>query len=236
MTIRTFQIEYGGYGFSESVTFENDALLFSSWDLHTFPDRKVRVVPTEAAWKSFVTSVRPVVRDWRRKYDLLVCDGITWSVFIETDQLKVRSRGTHLFPENFSDFLVHVRRLLQTEDFASGFSPENYMSCHLVPHPANRRIRRMMRARKVTIREMAVRLALHPKELTDLLNSPETFQIEYLLAMAAILKIPCLEFLYECFAKSDDPKTTSDIIRPEYLLPGLRPSSTKDLLKGMNDN
>ena len=239
MQIKKFVIDYGGFGFSDAIAMQANALVFSSWHVHNYPPKEVHITPTEKEWKSFVTAVNPVVQDWRRKYDLSVCDGVCWTAKIETDGFKLNSGGLHLFPENFAEFLVHVRRLIRVEAFASDFRADAFMSCTVVPHWINRRILRLMRSKKIKINEMAARLGFDPKELRHLLNSPVTFEIEYLGFISHILGVPIGDLLYES-TLDEKPKGSEDLITPpdDLLSHSQRSTSdqVKDLLRIIHDN
>ncbi|HEU5146301.1 MAG TPA: helix-turn-helix transcriptional regulator [Chryseosolibacter sp.] len=197
MQIKKFEIEYGGYGWSQTIARRDNALVYSSWDVRSYPGQDVQVIPTEGLWQHFLAEIKPLVKGWRQNYHLDVCDGVCWSVGIETDDLKVRSQALHLFPENFAEFLQHVRRLIGSNEFADDFRANAFLSCTLVPHWINKRIRRLMRSKKIKMREMAERLRFDQKELRHLLNSPETFDIEYFPFISHVLGVTIADLLYE---------------------------------------
>jgi hypothetical protein len=238
MNIRNFEIDYGGYGFSDTIALQGTALVFSSWDVQNHPPREVHFTPTAEEWRSFLEAITPVVWDWRRKYHLDVCDGVCWSVKIEADGFKLRTEGLHLFPENFDEFLVHVRRLIGTEEFVSDFCADDFMSCTMVPHYINRRIRRLMRKNKIKMSEMAARLEFDPKELRHLLDSPVTFEIEYFGFISHILGVSIGELLYETTLDEKPRRSKKFVITPdnlESLYPNLNPDRVKAIEKAILD-
>lgn len=238
MNIRKFEIDYGGYGFSETLAMKANVLVYSSWNVRNCPAEDLLMTPTEKDWQSFLEAIKAVVQDWRRKYNLDVCDGVCWSVKIEVEGFKLNSSGLHLFPENFDEFLVHVRRLIGTEEFVSDFCADDFMSCTMVPHYINRRIRRLMRKNKIKMSEMAARLEFDRKELSHLLDSPVTFEIEYFGLISHILGVSIGELLYESTLDVEPTRSKAFVITPdnlEFLYPKLDPDRVKAIVKAIVD-
>ena len=86
---------------------------------------------------------------------------------------------------------------------------------------------------------MTERLGFDPKELRHLLNSPVTFEIEYLGFISHILGVPIGDLLYES-TLDEKPKGSEDLITPpdDLLSHSQRSTSdqVKDLLRIIHDN
>ena len=69
------------------------------------------LTPQNPKWEVVIRSLQRIgVSDWRKHYDNLeVCDGFSWSLKINTPQLKLRSSGSNDAPDAFEK----VRALLE---------------------------------------------------------------------------------------------------------------------------
>lgn len=117
--IRKFELHYGSYfGSNEELVCHDGRLLYRWGD--RIADKELVIYTDEPIWTAFFSAVEGIVADWKRYYDGMVCDGLTWSVEIETDTFKISSGGNHHFPEHYDTFLQHVRSILRCRKFGEG--------------------------------------------------------------------------------------------------------------------
>lgn len=194
--IKRFSLYYGSYfGTKEELEWNNGRLLYRSGEYA--PDEQI-VIPTDREiWKSFLSAIEDVIVDWKRYYNGMVCDGLEWSVEIQTDTLKVSSAGNHHFPEHYDTFLEHVRSTLRCRKFARGHSQRNYLVRGTMPNLINRKIRRLLRRKRLTLQNLADALG-YPKQWVRIqLNATSMFEMEDLHKIARLLDTPLMDLLYE---------------------------------------
>lgn len=193
--IKKFELHYGSFGGpNEELVWENDRLLYRWGDC--VPHNEMVIHSDQATWELFLSSVQPVVCAWKRYYDGMVCDGLTWSVDIETDSFKASSGGNHHFPEHYDTFLRHVRRILRCK-FARGHSQKNYLVTGQQPHLINRKIRYLLRRKRRRLQELADCLGYDKAWVRIRLNATTPFELEDLRKIASFLEHPYMELLYE---------------------------------------
>jgi predicted phosphohydrolase len=74
--IKRFHLSYGSYfGSKEELLRENGRLCYR-WG-NKLLEHEVVLIPDDASWKQFLEAVRPLVKDWKRYYREMVCDGLT---------------------------------------------------------------------------------------------------------------------------------------------------------------
>ncbi len=125
--IKKFELTYGSFfGSNEKLVWHSGRLLYRWGDPVSGIEEVLQT--DHSQWKKFLSGIQPVVADWKRSYNLMVHDGLTWDVQIQSDTLNLKSGGLHHFPEHYDIFLHHVRTILGCPRFADGHSQADYLS------------------------------------------------------------------------------------------------------------
>ena len=88
----------------------------TDWDevivkFDSIPDDNIKF--TSKQLKRFTTFIKTNCLDWKKKYELggIVHDGTMWEVNIQIDDVKLKSEGRILFPDNFKEFTYELSLL-----------------------------------------------------------------------------------------------------------------------------
>lgn len=118
MRIRKFEFTYGGYfATSYEVTKHQNKLEFRTFD-HAPHNQPININLSTDQWEVLASQVIDIVKNWGRTYDTDICDGIQWTVIIETDTSKFEIYGSNNFPDNFDKLLEVIRGISGLESFA----------------------------------------------------------------------------------------------------------------------
>jgi hypothetical protein len=121
MRIKQFQMTYGGYGATKyEMTKHWNKLVFKKWDYSPLENSPQIVKLSSAQWSALVQKVIDVIKDWDTVYDSNICDGIQWTVVVETESCKYDIYGSNNYPENFDNLIGVIRALPGVEEFAQG--------------------------------------------------------------------------------------------------------------------
>ncbi len=103
------------YGRSYSLVLREKKLIYEA----TRPTKKLTREPSEVDWNKFwKKSVKLKIWLWDSQYiDGSSSDGTNWSVNIEIGNLKVKSYGSNIKPDNFSEFIIAVSELVPGLEF-----------------------------------------------------------------------------------------------------------------------
>lgn len=121
MRIRKFEITYGGYcSVNYELTKHWNKLAFRQWEYHSFENLPCIVKLMDDQWSAMVEQILEIVKDWDSIYNSDICDGIQWTLVLNTDTAKYNCYGSNNFPENFDMLVLLLRRINGLECFASG--------------------------------------------------------------------------------------------------------------------
>ena len=214
-SIKKFELTYGSYfDHFEQLVWENGQLLYRC-GTH-FPATEHVVPIDQATWQKFLTAIETVVQHWKRNYHNDVCDGLTWGVEIDSDNLKVHSAGLHHFPEHYDTFLEQVHSILGCPAFADGHSQKNYLVTGDEPNVINKNLRLYLRRKHRTLKELADCLGYPLQWVRIQLNAKSTFELEDFHKIARFLEMPMMDLLYE--ADLSPRRGRATVITPSDLL------------------
>jgi hypothetical protein len=66
------------------------------------------------------STIVTIIKDWKPIYDSDTCDGIQWTLVLNTDTAKYNFYGSNYFPENFDMLVLLLRRIKGLEYFTDG--------------------------------------------------------------------------------------------------------------------
>lgn len=122
MHIKNFEMTYGGYcATNYEVKKHRNKLAFKKWDYSPFQNLPSIAKLSIDDWTRLVHQVVHIIKDWDTIYDSDICDGIQWTVIINTDMRKYDIYGSNNFPENFYELIDAIRGLSGLEKFAEGY-------------------------------------------------------------------------------------------------------------------
>jgi hypothetical protein len=123
MRVKKFVVTYGGYGATNyEVAKRWNKLVFKKWDYNPFENSPQIVRLSSDQWRGFVHEVIGVMKNWSPVYDSDTCDGIQWTVVIQTETCKYDIYGSNNYPDNFDNLIELIRRVNGLEKFAEGHS------------------------------------------------------------------------------------------------------------------
>lgn len=220
--IQKFELTYGSFfGTYEQLVLDNGQLIYRSG--HYVPDAEVMIPIDDSTWREFLSAVESIVEDWKRSYNLDVCDGLTWGVEIESHTIKVSSQGLHHFPEHYDIFLELVHSILRCPEFAEGHRQEHYLVTGREPNVINKNVRRYLRRKRRTLQELADCLDYPLYWVRTQINSKSTFEIEDFHKIARFLEVSMTDLLYE--ADLSPRPGRAAVITPNDLLSWTNPVS-----------
>jgi hypothetical protein len=112
------KLQYSTGGFSDIQIRNINPIVDedSDWDdiivkLDSEPDDNIQFTPKQL--KKFTDFIKTNCSDWKKKYELgsVVHDGTMWEVNIQIDNVKLKSEGQILFPDNFEEFTYELSLL-----------------------------------------------------------------------------------------------------------------------------
>lgn len=112
------KLSYSYLGFRGSIERMIDPIVDedTDWDevivkFDSIPDENIKFTPKQL--KRFTTFIKTNCLDWKKKYELggIVHDGTMWEVNIQIDDVKLKSEGHILFPDNFKEFTYELSLL-----------------------------------------------------------------------------------------------------------------------------
>jgi hypothetical protein len=112
------KLQYSLEGFRESRVEMINPIVEedTDWDevivkLDSIPDDNIQFTPKQL--KNFTDFIKTNCSDWKKKYELdgIVHDGTMWQVNIHIDDVKLKSKGQILFPDNFEEFTYQLSLL-----------------------------------------------------------------------------------------------------------------------------
>lgn len=194
--LKKFELTYGSFfGSNDELVWDNGRLLYRWGD--RIPHMEKVIETDHAQWQKFLSAIQPVVVDWKRSYNLMVCDGLTWDVHIESDTLNLKSGGLHHFPEHYDTFLHHVRTILGCRRFAKGHSQKDYLVTGRKPALLNRNIMCLMRRKRRKLQDLADWLGYSKEWVRLQLRATTTFELNDLRKIASFLDMSWMDLLYE---------------------------------------
>jgi hypothetical protein len=218
MIIKKLEIGYGGVLTSNYEIVKNGRELVYRFGKH-FPINEQVRVPAHLEWLEFAHAIMPILKQWKKEYYNETRNGIQWKVSIETTDGYFYSCGSNEFPENFQTFLFHCRNIIRSEDFASDFRASYGRAVLPMPLNAfNRKILRLLKAQRKTIRDLAEFLDHDIDMVKAQLRSTETFRQEDLTRICAFFNELPTDFLFETSPEPyssvvQDIQTSSTLVR-----------------------
>ncbi len=118
------KLQYSTGGFSDIQIRNINPIVDedTNWDdvivkLDSEPDDNIQFTPKQL--KKFTDFIKNNCSDWKNKYELdgVVFDGTMWKVNIQIDDVKLKSEGHVLFPDNFEEFTYQLTLLTNGKIF-----------------------------------------------------------------------------------------------------------------------
>jgi hypothetical protein len=123
MRIRKFELTYGGYcATNYELTKHWNKLAFRQWEYSPFENLPRIVKLTDDQWSALVQKIVTIIEDWDPIYDSDTCDGIQWTLILNTDTAKYNFYGSNNFPETFNKLIEAIQSVTGLEKFAEGYN------------------------------------------------------------------------------------------------------------------